>query len=127
MTKHDNDYIGFDARQNLPFTVDALVFICLYCSVFFFFKNKTKQKTTSLMNLTCIWFVYQIAQNKCDKRIDIAAFLALKQIVDCSHPYSKYSVCIVMHSLLFSISIYNAAVKKMVTQESKISGPRSHS
>lgn len=79
------------------------------------------------MNLTCIWFVYQIAQNKCDKRIDIAAFLALKQIVDCSHPYSKYSVCIVMHSLLFSISIYNAAVKKMVTQESKISGPRSHS
>lgn len=93
----------------------------------FFLKNKTKQKTTSLMNLTCIWFVYQIAQNKCDKRIDIAAFLALKQIVDCSHPYSKYSVCIVMHSLLFSISIYNAAVKKMVTQESKISGPRSHS
>lgn len=70
------------------------------------------------MNLTCIWFVYQIAQNKCDKRIDIAAFLALKQIVDCSHPYSKYIVCIVMHSLLFSISIYNAAVKKMVTQES---------
>lgn len=44
------------------------------------------------MNLTCIWFVYQIAQNKCDKRFDIAAFLALKQIVDCSHPYSKYSV-----------------------------------
>lgn len=86
-----------------------------------------KKKNTSLMNLTCIWFVYQIAQNKCDKRIDIAAFLALKQIVDSSHPYSKYSVCIVMHSLLFSISIYNAAVKKMVTQESKISGPRSHS
>lgn len=24
MTKYDNDYIGFDARQNLPFTVDVL-------------------------------------------------------------------------------------------------------
>lgn len=120
MTKYDNDYIGFDARQNLPFTVDVLFLsACIVWS--------SLKKNTYLMNLTCIWLVYQIAQNKCDKRIDIAAFLALKQIVDCSHPSSKYSVCIVMHSLLFSISIYNAAVKKMVTQESKISGPRSHS
>lgn len=34
-------------------------------------------------------------------------------------------ICILIHALLFSICIYNAAVEEMVTEESEISAPRS--
>lgn len=56
MTKHDNDYIGFDARQNLPFTVDALFLSACIVRSFFFLKNKTKNHfpDESDLHLVCL-------------------------------------------------------------------------
>lgn len=55
MTKHDNDYIGFDARQNLPFTVDALFLSA--CIVWSFLKKTNKKKhfpDESDLHLVCL-------------------------------------------------------------------------
>lgn len=63
---------------------------------------------------------HQLAHSKCDKRSDTHSFLGAETDVDCSYPHGVIT-CILIHGCLFSICIYNAAVKSVVTRESEIS------